>query len=63
MEASNLVRDSLSKGIRELGIPSIDPLVIPSLSFEQGTRALNFKINIRNATIRGLKDYNFSEFW
>ncbi|KAF2878655.1 hypothetical protein ILUMI_27514 [Ignelater luminosus] len=62
IEATKTVRPHVKKGVPELNIPPMDPLVIPEVTLQQGTNAVNYKMKLINATIRGLGDYEFTEF-
>lgn len=52
----------LAKGVPELNMPPVEPLNIPEIKLEQGTRALNFKAVLKNVKIHGMTSYKFSRF-
>lgn len=58
--ATILIKPYLLKGIPELGIVEIDPLVIPMVKLEQGTKMVNYKAMLKNITTEGLSTYNFT---
>jgi len=47
----------LAKGSPELNIPAIEPLIIPAITLEQGTQAINYKAVLTNLKIYGLSRY------
>lgn len=59
--ATNILRPYLIQGIPELGITEIDPLVIPMVKLEQGTKTVNYKAMLRNVTVFGLGNYTFTD--
>lgn len=62
IKATETVKPYLVKGVPELGIPAIEPYVIPEITLEQGTQALNFKALLKNVVVKGLGAYKFSQF-
>lgn len=59
LKGINQIKPYIKGGIKEIGLPSLDPLVIPEISLEQGTPSLNYKVNMKNVTIYGIDDYQF----
>lgn len=62
IKATQTIQPLFKDGIKEFGIPSINPLVIPSLALQQGTDKLNFKLDLNNFSIYGLDNYTVNEF-
>lgn len=62
VEAANFVKPFLIKGVPELGIKPITPYFIPEVSFDQGTRAINFKATLSNVSLFGLDSYEVTQF-
>lgn len=62
IKATETVRQHIKKGVPELNIPPIDPLVIPEITLQQGTNAVNYKLRLVNAVVKGTGDYDFTEF-
>ncbi|XP_044268677.1 uncharacterized protein LOC123013889 [Tribolium madens] len=62
LKATETVKPYLIKGVPELGVPAIEPYVIPEITLEQGTQALNFKALLKNVVVKGLGSYKFSQF-
>lgn len=60
IEAADKARTFLLQGIKEIGIPSIKDIIIPSITIEQKTRALSFLANLYNVSVHGLENYNVS---
>ncbi|KAH1024379.1 hypothetical protein HUJ05_003870 [Dendroctonus ponderosae] len=48
VEATEMIRPYLAKGIPELKVPPFEPFNIPEIKLEQGTSALNFKALLKN---------------
>lgn len=61
LNATDTLKPHLEKGIPELGIPEIDPLVIPVVKLEQEIKSVNYKAMFKNITLKGLSDYKFTE--
>ncbi|KAF2878653.1 hypothetical protein ILUMI_17488, partial [Ignelater luminosus] len=61
-KATETVRPYIKKGVPELNMPPIEPLVIPEITLQQGTSAVNYKLSLMNATIKGMGDYEFKEY-
>lgn len=59
IKATETVRPFLQKGVPELGIPSISPLIIPQISLEQGTDTTNYQAYAKNVSLYGLDGYKF----
>ncbi|XP_065203819.1 protein takeout-like [Planococcus citri] len=53
----------LAKGVPELNIPAIEPLIIPKISLEQGTQAINYKATLTNLKIHGLSSYRIDDLF
>ncbi|XP_048521145.1 uncharacterized protein LOC109537269 isoform X1 [Dendroctonus ponderosae] len=62
VEATEMIRPYLAKGIPELKVPPFEPFNIPEIKLEQGTSALNFKALLKNVMAYGLTNYTFSQF-
>ncbi|XP_045471922.1 uncharacterized protein LOC123678764 [Harmonia axyridis] len=62
LKATETVKPFLIKGVPELNVPTIEPLVIPQIELEQGSQALNFKASLRNVTVHGLSSYKLDRF-
>ncbi|XP_075235679.1 protein takeout-like [Lycorma delicatula] len=60
-KATMIIRPYITKGIPELQIPAIDPLMIPMVMLEQGTQAVNYKAKLRNLKVYGLRNYQFND--
>ncbi|RZF36644.1 hypothetical protein LSTR_LSTR012323 [Laodelphax striatellus] len=58
-KATQVIRPYITKGIPELNIPPIDPLMIPMVMLEQGTPAVNYKAKLKNLKVFGLRNYMF----
>lgn len=59
--ASEVLRPHLKKGIPEIGITEVDPLVIPMVKLEQSTNSMNYKAMLKNVTVYGLSTYKFTD--
>lgn len=53
------VIDRIVKGDPKYRIPKLDPLVIPELTIEQGTKQVGLKMSCKNCELHGLKDTRF----
>lgn len=54
-QAGNYAIPHLAKGVREFGLPSIDPFVIPNLYVDQGnSQSVAIKLNFTNLSVIGL---------
>jgi len=53
------VIDRIVKGDPKYRIPKLDPLVIPALTIEQGTKQVGLKMTCKNCELHGLKDTRF----
>lgn len=62
LKATETVKPFLIKGVPELNVPTIEPLIIPSIELEQGSQALNFKASLMNVTVHGLSSYHLDKF-
>ncbi|XP_044750407.1 uncharacterized protein LOC123310806 [Coccinella septempunctata] len=62
LKATETVKPFLIKGVPELNVPSIEPLIIPEIELQQGTQALNFKASLKNVTVHGLSSYKLDKF-
>ncbi|XP_023014640.2 protein takeout [Leptinotarsa decemlineata] len=62
IKATEQVKPYMATGVPELNIPPLDPFLIPQITLEQGTSALNFKANLTNVLIHGMTDYTFTRF-
>lgn len=62
IKATEAVRPYIKKGVPELDIPRIEPLVVPEITLQQGTSAVNYKLKLVNATFKGMGDYEFKEY-
>lgn len=56
----NQIKPYIKDGIKEIGLPSLNPLVIPEIYLEQGTPSLNYKVNLKNVTIYGMDNYQLT---
>ncbi|XKL60771.1 hypothetical protein PGB90_007828 [Kerria lacca] len=54
-----LVRGVL--GVPDLNIPPIEPLLIPKISLQQGTQAINYKATLTNLKLYGLSNYKVED--
>lgn len=48
-------------GVADLNIPAIEPLLIPKISLEQGTQAINYKATLTNLKLYGLSSYRVED--
>lgn len=62
VKAAQTVKPLLKNGLKEFGVPSLNPLVIPSITLEQGTDKLNYKMSVNNYTIYGVDNYTVNVF-
>lgn len=46
-------------GIPERNIPPIEPLSIPMVMLQQGTSAVNYKADLKDIKVYGLRNYQF----
>ncbi|KAF2885932.1 hypothetical protein ILUMI_20239 [Ignelater luminosus] len=60
--AFNEIRPHVSNGIEEIGLPPLNPLVIPKLKIRQDTPMANYTLTMVNFTITGLDKYDLKEF-
>jgi hypothetical protein len=51
----------LNAPIKEVGLPSVDPLLIPSLTIAAGTSAVALEQRYTNMTFMGFSNINFSK--
>lgn len=61
LKATEQVRPDIRKGIPDF-LPGIEKFVIPEISMQQGTRAVNYKAFFRNVTVLGLDQYKFTRY-
>lgn len=61
-KGSNKVRRFLKKGLPDIGIQPIDPLLIPEVFLESGTEAINLKANLSNVVVNGLSKYHIDNY-
>jgi hypothetical protein len=58
LRATETLRPRLARGIPELRVPALEPLVVPEVHLEQqGTRAVNFNCTLTNVYVRGLSEF------
>ncbi|KAF2886330.1 hypothetical protein ILUMI_19843, partial [Ignelater luminosus] len=62
LQAFNEIRPHISNGIEEIGLPSLNPLVIKKLLMLQDTMMANYTLTASNYTIAGLYNYDIKEF-
>ncbi|KAF2891307.1 hypothetical protein ILUMI_14866, partial [Ignelater luminosus] len=62
LRAFNKVRPSVGNGIEEIGLPPLNPFVIPQVTILQDTPNANFTVKALNYTIAGLDNYDMKEF-
>lgn len=48
-------------GVPELGIPAIEPLIIPKIELQQGTKAINYKAVLTKLNLYGLSNYKVDD--
>lgn len=60
--AADESRIALIKGIPQLGIPAIVELVIPKITIEQNSRALQVAATLTNVSVDGLEKYDLYHF-
>lgn len=53
------VIDRIVKGDPKYRIPKLDPLVIPELTIEQGTKQVGLRMTCKNCELHGLKGTRF----
>jgi hypothetical protein len=51
----------LNVPVKEVGLPSIDPLVVPSLKIEAGTSAVSFEQSYTNLSLTGFTNVNIEK--
>ncbi|KAJ8925447.1 hypothetical protein NQ315_009280 [Exocentrus adspersus] len=61
LKATEEVRPYIREGIPDF-LPGIEKFVIPEISMQQGTRAVNYKAYFRNLTLLGLDQYQFTRY-
>lgn len=61
LKASETVQPFLKKGVPELNIPQISPLLIPELAISEGSASFIFKSVFKNMLVYGLENYTFSK--
>ncbi|RZC36739.1 JHBP domain containing protein [Asbolus verrucosus] len=62
LKATETVKPFLKRGVPELNFPKLSPFIIPEVSLEQGTSAVNYKAILNNIKIIGLDSYHFRKF-
>ncbi|KAF2898202.1 hypothetical protein ILUMI_07977 [Ignelater luminosus] len=62
LRAFNQIRPNVSNGIEEIGLPSLNPFLIPNMSVLEDTPLANFTVNLFNYTTAGLDNYDIKEF-
>ncbi|KAL0281498.1 UNVERIFIED_CONTAM: hypothetical protein PYX00_002470 [Menopon gallinae] len=60
-KAMTAVQPYLAKGIKELNIPALEPLVVPMVKLEQGTGAVNYRANLKDIKIYGLTKFSVDQ--
>lgn len=54
----NHLRSYLVKGLTDLGVPSIEPLIIQRLAMENGNGAVRVRALFQNITVIGASNYS-----
>jgi hypothetical protein len=57
------IKPRIGAGIPEIGLPGMDPLHIPHLSFEHGGGSIKINAEFADVEITGLSNFNESDFW
>ncbi|KAF4528889.1 hypothetical protein B566_EDAN017382 [Ephemera danica] len=58
LKATESLRPKLARGIPELRVPALEPLVVPQVRLEQqGTRAVNFNCTLTDVHVFGLSEF------
>ncbi|XP_018580015.1 uncharacterized protein LOC108917748 [Anoplophora glabripennis] len=61
LKATEEVRPDIRKGIPDF-LPGIEKFVVPEITMQQGTRAVNYKAHFKNVTLLGLDQYKFTRY-
>lgn len=61
-KAFNTLRPYVQKGIDEIRLPSLMPLVFSSFKIQQESLTANYTGAVKNFTIHGLENYNLIDF-
>ncbi|KAG5895538.1 hypothetical protein JTB14_010682 [Gonioctena quinquepunctata] len=62
LDATDKLRKTIGEGIPSLKMPRFEPFFLKELIVEQGTRAVNFKADMKDILIYNLTSYKFSRF-
>ncbi|KAF2886120.1 hypothetical protein ILUMI_20053 [Ignelater luminosus] len=62
LRAFNKLRPNVANGIEEIGLPPLNPFVLPELILRQDTPNANFTIKVLNFTVAGLYKYDMKKF-
>lgn len=52
------LKKNIGNGMQDFGIPSLDPMTLPSIKLEQATDEITFKAVLTDVNIRGLSDFD-----
>ncbi|KAF2888630.1 hypothetical protein ILUMI_17543, partial [Ignelater luminosus] len=62
LRAFNKIRPIASNGIEDIGLPPINPLIIPEIFMSLDTSMANFTVTVFNYTVGGMNNYDIKEF-
>ncbi|KAF2888154.1 hypothetical protein ILUMI_18019 [Ignelater luminosus] len=62
LRAFNELRPIASNGIEDIGLPPLNPFVIPEIFMHEDLQMTNFTVTVFNYTIGGMDNYDIKEF-